>query len=127
MAKKLSKQKALNPFQDRWRIIWMEQWDQDFVDEEVEEFFEFDTTNRGSFQFGLIRCDIDYRIGTREGKPAVEFSFEGTDEMDAVMGRGWAVLDGDKIEGAIFFHQGDESEFRATRTKPARDLKRKRR
>jgi hypothetical protein len=114
MAKKA---KAPNPFTGRWRIVSMEQWDQDFVDAEVEGFFEFGSNNLGSFQFGYVRGDIDYRPGIREGKPSVEFSFEGHDEMDPAQGRGWAVLDGDEIDGMIFFHQGDESRFKARRAK----------
>ena len=35
--------------------------------------------------------------------------------MDPVQGRGWAVLEGDRLNGMIFIHQGDESEFEATR------------
>jgi hypothetical protein len=31
--------------------------------------------------------------------------------------RGWAVVDGDQLSGVIFFHQGDESEFKAKRKK----------
>jgi hypothetical protein len=122
-AKMPAKRKSRNPFQGRWRITWMEQWD--FVDEEVEGFFEFSPNNLGSFQFGTVRGDVDYRVGTRNSKPAVEFSWEGRDEMDPVLGRGWAVLGGDEIEGVIFFHHGDESKFRATRSKQARALKRK--
>ena len=53
----------------------------------------------------------------REGQPSVEFSFEEHDEMDPAQGRGWAVLDGDEIDGMIFFHQGDESRFKARRAK----------
>jgi hypothetical protein len=30
-----------NPFDGRWRITSMERWDQDFVDEEEEGYFEF--------------------------------------------------------------------------------------
>jgi hypothetical protein len=30
-----------NPFAGRWRITSMERWDQDFVDEEEEGYFEF--------------------------------------------------------------------------------------
>jgi hypothetical protein len=33
--------------------------------------------------------------------------------MDHARGRGWAVLNGDEIEGIIFSHQGDESAFKA--------------
>ena len=58
---------------------------------------------------------IDYREVERDGKPGVEFSWDGNDEMDPAQGRGWAVLDGDEIDGRIFFHQGDDSAFRAVR------------
>ena len=51
----------------------------------------------------------------RDGKPAIEFSWDGNDEMYPVQGRGWAVLDGDEIEGRIFIHRGDDSAFRAVR------------
>lgn len=109
------KGEAKCPVQGRWRITWMEQWDQDFVDEDVEGFFEFGTNHSGSFQFGYVHGQVDYRSGVRDGKPSVEFTWNGNDEMDAVEGRGWAVLDGDGISGMIYFHQGDESEFKAER------------
>ena len=47
--------------------------------------------------------------------PGVEFSWEGNDEMDPARGRGWALLDGDEIEGRIFLRRGDDSAFRAVR------------
>jgi hypothetical protein len=33
--------------------------------------------------------------------------------MDPAQSRGWAVLDGEDIDGMIFFHRGDESRFKA--------------
>jgi hypothetical protein len=54
-------------------------------------------------------------VTERNGKPAVEFSWEGMDEMDPCTGRGWAVLEGEELHGMIFFHQGDESSFVAKR------------
>jgi hypothetical protein len=36
----------------------------------------------------------------------LEFSWEGFDEGDSVSGRGWAVLNGDKLTGRIYFHIG---------------------
>jgi hypothetical protein len=108
--------KAKNPLEGRWRITWMSNWDQDFVDEEVEGYFEFSTNNSGSFQFGYVQGNIDYRTGLRDAKPSVEFTWDGNDEMDAAQGRSWAVFDGNEIKGMIFFHQGDESEFKATKT-----------
>jgi hypothetical protein len=107
------KTKPKSPFTGRWRITWMDQWEQDFVDEEVEGFFEFRPDGSGEFQFGYVRGEIDYRPSTRDGKPCVEFTWDGNDEMDSAQGRGWTVIEGDEIMGEIFFHQGDESEFKA--------------
>ena len=55
----------------------MDQWDQDYVDEEVEGFIEFDSKDLGSFQCGYVRGQTDCRTSSRDGKPAVEFSWEG--------------------------------------------------
>jgi hypothetical protein len=86
-------------------------WDQDFVDAEVEGYFEFDAEGTGDFQFGYVRGDIGYLLTERDGEPAVEWTWEGTDEMDPCSGRGRAVLEGDQLHGIIFFHQGDDSGF----------------
>jgi hypothetical protein len=99
----------------RWRITWMESWDQEFVDDEVEGFLQFDRAGGGRFQLGYFRGTIDHRAAERDGKPAVEFSWDGTDEMDPVQGRGWAVLDGGEIERRITIDRGDESAFRAVK------------
>ena len=56
MAKKA---KSKNALVCRWRITWMDQWDQDFVDEEVDGYFEFGSDNAGSFQFGYVQGTID--------------------------------------------------------------------
>jgi hypothetical protein len=111
------KSKGKSPFAGRWRITWMEMWGQDFVDEEVEGYFAFKPNGGGDFQFGYVRGDIDFCDGVRDGKPSIEFSWDGNDEMDPAQGRGWAVSNGDEIEGMIVFHQGDESAFKAKRKK----------
>ncbi|WP_201750337.1 hypothetical protein [Tautonia marina] len=84
----------------------------DDLDEE-EAFIEFEVDQRGEFRFGLVQGIIDSREGVRDGKPCIEWSWEGSDEMDPAMGRGWAVLEGDLLFGKLFFHLGDESAFRA--------------
>ena len=50
--------KPKSPLEGRWRITWMDQWDQDFVDAEVEGYFEFGLKNSGSFQFGYVQNEI---------------------------------------------------------------------
>jgi hypothetical protein len=115
MAKEKSGRQLTKRFVGRWRITWMTTWAQDFVDAEVQGYIEFAPAKVGSFQFGYVRGDIDYREGTRDAKPCIEFSWNGHDEIDPARGRGWAVLDGDQIEGVIFIHRGDESRFKAER------------
>ncbi len=115
--KTTTKRKPRNPFPGRWRIRWMDPWDQDYVDEEVEGFIEFEPKGLGSFQFGYVQGQIDYRTTNRDGKPAVEFSWEGGDGADGtpLTGRGWAVVGCDELNGMICIHLGDESDFRATK------------
>jgi hypothetical protein len=71
-------------------------------------------SGQGSLRFLAIEASVDYRMGERDGLPAVEFSFDGTDEGDRISGRGWAVL-ADTLRGRLFFHNGDESGFSAKR------------
>ena len=104
-----------NPFTGRWRIVSMEQWEQDFVDEEEEGYIEFDTQRMGSFHFGYVHGNMDCQLSTRDGVPAVEWTWDGNDEMDAAQGRGWAIIKGGELHGMIFFHHGDNSGFVAKR------------
>jgi len=41
----------------------MEMWDQEFIDMGTEGHFSFGKDEIGSFQFGLVQGQIDYRIG----------------------------------------------------------------
>jgi hypothetical protein len=127
MAKAKPKRKSF--FAGRWRIISMNAWEDEYLDEEVQAFFQFDEHGGGSFQFGYIRGLMDWRTSHRDGKPAVEFSWEGGDGADGtpLMGRGWAVLEEDELKGRFFIHQGDESEFVAKRAKTPKSSKRKKR
>ncbi len=120
MAKRSKPPKPKSSLLGHWRITWMAEWDQDYVDEDVEGYFDFEPDGYGAFQFGFVWGDIDYREGTRDGKLSVDFSWEGQDEMNPVKGRGWAVLDGDQMEGMIFIHQGDESAFKTKRKRQRR-------
>jgi hypothetical protein len=94
----------------------MEVWGREYLDMEVEAFIELGTDNVGRFQFGLVQGDIHYVVVERDGCPAVEWSWVGVDENDEVAGRGWAVVNRDKLEGRIFIHRGDHSAFLARRS-----------
>src|SRR5712692_4568302 len=113
MAKAKSKSKS--PFAGLWHIVSMETWDEEYFNEEVQAFIEFEDNGTGHFQFGYVRGYMDWRVTTRDGQPAVQWSWEGNDEMDPVQGRGWAKLEEAKLHGMIFIHLGDESGFMARR------------
>jgi cupin 2 domain-containing protein len=121
MAKKA---KSPSPFEGRWRITAMKVWSQDVVDAEVEGFVEFGPNGVGSFQFAYVSGDIDYRDSTRDGKPSVEWSWDGNDELDQAKGSGWAMIDGDKIRGVIAILHGDQSKFEAIRKEQTGSKKR---
>ncbi len=111
MARK--KPKPRSPFVGRWRIVSMSQWEDEYLDEEVEAYIEFDDRGGGSFQFGYIQGVLDYR----DGQLAVEFSWEGGDGADGtpLTGRGRARLKDEGLFGIFAIHMGDESDFEATR------------
>lgn len=121
----MAKPKAKSPVLGRWRIVSMDGWDQDYVDEEVEGYFEFTDEGWGEFHFGYVHGQMDCRPTTRDGGPAVEWSWDGNAEMDAAQGRGWAVVKGDELHGVIFFHGGDDSGFVARRANGNKAAKRK--
>jgi len=100
----------------RWRITEMDNWDQEAVDLVEPGFIEFDEGGFGGLGFIAVTGELDCRDADRDGRPGVEFSWQGSDEGDDVSGRGWAALNPDgTLEGHIYFHLGDDSAFRAER------------
>lgn len=109
--------KKRNPYLGKWRIIEMEMWSQEFIDMETEGYFSFERDESGSFQFGLVQGQIDYRIEKIGEIERLEFSWEGHDEMDEVSGRGWSLIKKDHIEGRFYFHFGENSWYKAMKDK----------
>lgn len=113
------------PFTGRYRISEVPDYGAD-LDEEQEAFVRFDADGLGQFHFGCVSGMMDLSPTTRDGKPAIEWSWEGNDEHHDAAGRGWATLEPDgTISGAICFHLGDEFTFRAQKP-PQANPKRKR-
>ncbi len=100
----------------KWNIEEMEIWDKDFIDLVVPGYISIARDSDGHFQFGAVEANMDYRIEEYENTERLEFSWEGFDEGDSVSGRGWAILDGDKLKGRIYFHMGDDSSFVSVRS-----------
>lgn len=104
-----------NAFVGRWRIVETEVWDCDALDLLVPAHITFGRDGLGEMQMIAIGASVDYRVATRGSRPHVEFSWSGYDDSDPSCGRGWARLDGEKLIGELFIHQGDDTTFVATR------------
>ena len=74
----------------RWRIVEMDLWDQEALDLVGPATIEFGRDHTGSFRFIAVEAWMDCRRVLRDGHPAVEFSWEGSDDGDPASGRGWA-------------------------------------
>ena len=100
----------------RWRITEMGNWDQEAVDLVKPGFIDFDESGLGELGLIAVAGELDCRVADRDGRPGIEFSWQGSDEGDDVSGRGWAAVNPDgTLEGHIYFHLGDDSAFRAER------------
>ena len=98
----------------------MEQWDQGFVDAEVEGYVRFDRGGGGEFQFGYVHGRMTCEQTERGGRPAVEWSWEGNDEMEPASGGGRVTLQRDgTLKGKLYFTRGDSSGFTAERHRPS--------
>lgn len=71
-------------------------------------------SDRGLLKFCGIEADVSYEISERDGRPFGEFTWLEPSRKPQC-GRGWAVVDGETMNGRIYFHAGDQSEFRAVR------------
>ena len=111
----MPKRKPKSPIEGRWNIVTMTEWDEEFLHEEVQAFIEFSAKNTGEFHFGYVQGQMDCQATEKDGKPAVEFTWEGFDEMDPVLGYGWGAIEGDSLTGVLAFDDGDESGFTAQR------------
>jgi hypothetical protein len=99
-----------------WRIVAMDAWDVDDADLMGPAFIEFGSRHDGRFRFIAVEGWMDCRYGDRDGRPLVEFTWEGHDEGDPANGRGWAALESDgTLRGHFYLHLADDSGFRAIR------------
>jgi hypothetical protein len=103
-------------FRGDWRIVEMDEWDNDYLDLIEPAHITFGGDNDGSFVFGAVKGWLDVRYGARDGAACAEFSWEGFNDADPASGRGWAALGtAGRLVGDIFIHNSDNSGFVALR------------
>lgn len=103
--------KSSNSLKGIWKIIWMEKWDQDFVDLVVPGHVTFEAGGHGCFQFGCVEGGFSWS----DGDAYFDSRWEGCDEMDEARGEINASIEDGELRGTIEFDNGDESDFRAVK------------
>ena len=89
-----------------WRIVEMDLWDAEAIDLLGPGYIQFSADQTGHFRFIAVEGWMDCHSDQRDGRPCVEFTWEGNDESDPASGRGWAALDEDgSLRGHIYFHR----------------------
>jgi hypothetical protein len=96
----------------KWRIVEISDYASDYLHMMEPAYILFDGKGGGEFAFGCVTGAI--HAAGDEDADAVEFGWDGNDEMDEACGDGWAELQADgSIAGQICFHRGDEADFTA--------------
>jgi hypothetical protein len=96
-------------FRGRWKIVWMEMWDQDYVDEDVPGHVTFDEKGGGEFQFGYVYGSFAWSTEDKD----VDAPWEGNEEMDPAHGSISCRIESGELHGIIRLFSGDKSAFRA--------------
>ena len=96
----------------RWRIVEMPDYEADYPDMMEPAYILFDGAGGGEFVFGCVTGSL---YGAADAS-AIDFTWDGNDEMDEAFGEGSVALQPDgSLEGEIRFHRGDEIAFTARR------------
>jgi hypothetical protein len=94
----MAKRKAKSSIEGCWNIVSVSGWDEEHPHVQEQAFIDIGPEDIGDFHFGYVRGDMDCRAAERDGKPAVEFTWEGNNHTGHAFGRGWAVLDVDELK-----------------------------
>ncbi len=104
-------------FLGSWRIVHMDEWDDDFLHLVAPAFIAFDAAGQGEFRFGTIsgKLACRYRRGGAY-QPRVEFSWEGENDEEPSCGGGSATVRPDgSLAGYFDIHSADDFAFVARR------------
>ncbi len=72
-------------FHGSWRIVHMDEWDEEYLDLVETAHITIDKRGQGEFVFGAVKGWLDCRFTERDGLPFLEFSWEGLSEGDSVV------------------------------------------
>ena len=123
-----SEEETGSPFVGIWHIVSMETWDEDYFNEEVQAFIEFEDNGTGHFQFGYVsglHGLATWHTGRATRRGVVLGRRRRRLTGTPMTGRGWAKLEGDELHGMIVIHLGDDVPFVAKRARLQKRHKKK--
>lgn len=104
----------------RWQIVETDLWSDDSLDLLEPAHIELGGDRIGRMVIGALQADLDYRLGKRDGKPTVEFTWEGDDDGSPTCGRGAAQIEADgRLRVELFIHHGDAVVMTGVRNDPS--------
>jgi len=109
-------------FTGEWQITRIELLPTDELDLLGPAHFYFDRNGEGRARFAMLKAELGCcQYGCREGRPSVDFSWNGSDGGARVNGRGWAWIQEDgTLEGHFLIQGGEATAFWAKKPeKPA--------
>lgn len=98
-----------SPIPSQWRIIEMPMFNIEMFDTPMLWLHDEQT---GFLKFCGMEAGVDYQLSERDGKPFIEFTWWEPHRLPHC-GRGWASIDGHTLQGKIYMHAGDHSDFKA--------------
>ena len=96
-----------------WKLVEVDDWDEDEIDKFEPAMFEIRKGGDGSFNFLALNAVMDWDTDEPGDYGRIEFSWMGHDDGTEVFGRGWAAADGAELLGEIMIFKGDRHRFRA--------------
>jgi hypothetical protein len=98
----------------KWLIVEMPDFEADYPNMVEQAYILFDDNSGGEFAFGCCTGHI-WAASSTEAQ-CIDFSWDGSDEMDEVNGDGFAELQPDgSLKGQICYQNGDDCNFVAKR------------
>ena len=104
-------------FYGTWRITEIQGYDKAYLDLSGPASIKISSRGTGRFNFGAVEAEIDGKMDDLDER-ILRFSFEGEDEGDQFIGRGYCLVEDGVMVGRIFHHYGDHFGFKAIIEKP---------
>lgn len=96
----------------RWRIFEADTWDCGYLDLCGPAMITISDRGHGEIAFGAIQAGLNIRYS----RCSIDFTWNGSDEMDEIHGNGSAeLLDDGTIEIEFNFNNGDDAVLKAKR------------